>query len=88
MGEGSVQRDADGGDVSVSSHFGNEASAGLERVGDTTEKGGLIVNPMEGGVGKYGIEMAVERELSGVDDLRCDAAIAGGFDHLRRCIHA
>ena len=59
---------------------------GLRDVSDTTEQGWLIVNPMEGGVGKYGVETAVEGKLSGVDDLRCDAALAGGVDHFRGCI--
>jgi hypothetical protein len=88
MRECSVQGHSNGGYVSVSAHFCDEASTGLKRISDAAQEGRLIMNPMERGVGKDGVKFAMKGELGGVDDLRCDAAIASCIDHLRGCIDA
>ncbi len=85
--EDGLEGDADGCDVAVASHFGDETAVGAEGAADGGECGGLVGggDPVEGCVGEDGVEPGfVGEALGGVEvDLEAadDAASTGGGDH-------
>ena len=86
-GKGGLEGDADGGDVAVATHLGDEAAGGTEGTSDGGEGGRLAVggDPVEGCVGEDRVESGLVGEaFSGVlvdDEATADAAGAGGGDH-------
>ena len=77
------ERGADGGDVALAAHFGDEATAGPEGVEGGGERARLVDSgdPMEGGVRKDGVEGTVEVHVGSAAVQDCEAAGAGGGDH-------
>lgn len=80
----SLQRGADGGDIALAAHFGDESAAGAEGSVDAGECGllsGDAGDPMEGGVGEDGVESVFVGEIGRVVLLDSKTALAGGGEH-------
>ncbi len=82
--EGGLKRGADGGDIAVAAHFGDESAAGAEGAVDAGEcdlLAGDAGDPVEGGVGEDGVELVFVGEGGGVVLLDSETALAGGGEH-------
>ena len=83
-GEDGLEGGADGGDVAVAAHLGDETAVGAEGSVNAGE-GGLLAgdagDPVEGGVGEDGVELLVEGEGGGIVLLDVEVALTGGGEH-------
>ncbi|MCU1319400.1 MAG: hypothetical protein JWP98_918 [Edaphobacter sp.] len=66
--EGGLEGGADGGNVALASHLGDEAASGTQSSADVGE-GGLLAgdsgDPVESGVGEDGVELIFVGEVGG-----------------------
>ena len=78
-----LECDADGGDVALASHLGDETATGLEGAEDAGEDEWLLGGgePVEGGVGEDGIELVFVGQVGGVVVVDVEIAQAGCGDH-------
>ena len=75
---------ADGGDITVAAHLGDEAAPGAEGPVDAGERGllaGKAGDPVEGGVGEDGVELVIVGERGRVVLLDLKVALACGSEH-------
>jgi hypothetical protein len=89
--EGGLKCGADGGDVAVTAHLGDETAAGAEGSVDAGECGllaGDSGDPVEGCVGEDGVELVFVGEVGRVVLLDIEIARAGGGEHGRRGVDA
>jgi hypothetical protein len=95
--EGGLECGADGGDVAVATHLGDEAGlrvSGAKGAVDSCEHGllaGDAGDPVEGRVGKDGVELVMVGEGGGVvllEGQAVGAALAGGSEHGARGVYA
>ena len=82
--EGGLECGADGGDVAVAAHLGDETAARAKGAVDAREHGllaGDAGDPVKGGVREDGVELVVVGESGGVVLLDMEVAFAGGGEH-------
>jgi len=77
------QGHANSGDVALASAFGDEAATRLERPAYSLENGILIAHPVQGSIGKDGIELLIEGQRFPAHTARIDPSFFGCGDHLR-----
>ena len=92
-----MESGADGGDVAVTAHLGDEAGVGTEGAVDAGESGLLTGNagdPVEGGVGEDCVELVIVGQCGGIVLCQIEAAgamqvaLAGGVEHRGRGVDA
>jgi len=92
--EGSLECGADGGDVAVTSHLGDEAGLRIfaaecvVNAGEHRLMASDAGDPVEGSVGEDRVELLIVGEGGGVVLLDLQIALAGGFEHGRRRVDA
>jgi hypothetical protein len=89
--EGCLERCADGGDIAVTAHLCNEASAGAEGTVNTGEEGlvtGRSGDPMEDGVGEDSVKLVMVGERSGIVLLDVEVTLPSCGEHSWRGVGA
>ena len=84
--EGGLEGGADGGDVALAAHLGDETAAWAKGAVDSGEHGllaGDAGDPVEGRVGEDGVELVIVGKSCGIVLLDAKVALAGGSEHGR-----
>ena len=83
-GEGGLECGADGCDIAVAAHLGDEAATGPKGAMNACEScllAGKTRDPVEGGVGEDGVELLVVGEGGGVVMFDLETTYTGGCEH-------